>query len=379
MEMQSTAAVTEPIQKGGGESPASWDDLEAVNSMQSQVLKNETKQELKAEKEARKELGGKPEKEEKSEPKKQEVKKAPVEKEKEKPSQESKRLKIKHNEQDYDLPLEMKIPVKIDGKTEEVALSEAIARYSQQKHLDKIYSDFKSDKVSFEQQRQKMKTFMDQAKNLLVDKKDFRGFIDTIAEPLGLEPNVVYQDTVKALEQKLEEAQHLSPEEKRIKALEDELNYHKQRDESIKQKHVQAESRQKLEASVKDVLSAHQIDMGTFANHFETLVKLGIPKEEISAEQIGEFHKNMNTISYIENTLKSINSDLASEDEIKSWYEKAKSLNATDAEISAAIELIHGQSAEKKLNKKIDKSLKRASLENPVKNPDKDVSFWDDL
>lgn len=363
----------------------SWDQLESVSNFKTEVAKNEAKEDLKAEKSAEKELGTKAkEKAEDSDSDADGKTKAAKVKEKDKEDvkadTQSKRLKIQHGEEAFDLPLDAKFPVKIDGKVEQVSLSELQARYSQQKHLDKIYTDYKKEKAAFEQERGKMKSMVDQVHDLLVNKKDLRGFIETVAEPLGLDPSQVYQDTVSQLEAKLEEAQLLSPEERKAKALEEELSYYRRKQQDARQAEATAKSMKELEASVETVMQKAGMDKAAFVKSYDELVQLGFKPEDLSAEQVGSYYRNMQTIARIETRLGEKNPELAQDQKL---VEKLATLaiqtQASPEEIDAVIEQLYTSEAEQKLAKKINKSIRKASAETPVKNPSKDLMFFDDL
>lgn len=385
-EMQSTAEVSQPIAQGGGESPVSWDQLESVSNFRAEVAKSEAKEELQAKKSAEKELGTSKQKEKsedtesdaKLDGKSKEVKsktdKETIEK------SESKRLKIKHGEQDLDLPLDVSVPVKIDGKVEQVTLQEALARYSQQKHLDKIYQDYKKEKGAFEQERARMKTMVDTVHDLLVNKKDIRGFIEVVAEPLGLDPSQLYQETVSQIESKLEEAQALSPEERKARALEEELSYYRRKQEAAREEAVQAKSRQELEATVESVLQSTGMDKAAFVRSYDELVKLGFEASSLTPDQIGSYYRNMQTITRIETKLAEKNPELAQDSAtIEKLATLAIQTQASPEEIDAVIEELYTSESERKLAKKINKSLRKGVAETPVKNPGKDLMFFDDL
>lgn len=384
-EIQSTANVSQPIEAGGGESPVSWEQLESVSNFQSEVAKNEAKEEIKAEKAAERELGTKAKDKSEDAESKADRKanskepKAKDEETREKQA-ESKRLKIQHGEEAFDLPLDAKFPVKIDGKVEQVTLSELQARYSQQKHLDKIYTDYKKEKAAFEQERGTMKSMVEKVHDLLVNKKDLRGFIETVAEPLGLDPTQVYQDTLSQMEAKFEEAQLLSPEERKARALEEELSYYRRKQEEAKQAQTTAKARQELETTVESVMQKTGMDKAAFVKSYDELVQLGFKPDDLSAEQIGSYYRNMQTITQIETRLGEKNPELAQD---QALVEKLATLaiqtQATPAEIDQVIEQLYESESEKKLAKKINKSIRKASAETPVKNPGKDPLFFDDI
>lgn len=375
-----TAAVSEPISSGGGEAPVSWDQLESVSNYKAESAKLEAKEEIKAEKEAKKELGVKESGKEAKESKATEKAAKSSEEKSKEAKAEIKRLKLKHADQELDIPLDIQVPVKVDGKTENVTLQEALSRYSQQKHLDKLYQDYKKDKSSFDSERTKMNQTLERVSDLLVNKKDIRGFIELVAEPLGLDPSQVYQDMREKLESQFEEAQALSPEERKAKSLEEELSYYRTKQEAARQQKLQEQEMQTLESKVQTVLESSKMDKASFVKAYDELVSLGFKAEDLSPEQIGAYYRNMQTITLIEQRLGEKNPELAKDPKtIERLSELAIQTKATPEEIEAVIEELYSSDADRKLAKKINKSLAKAASQTPVKNPGKDPMFFDDI
>lgn len=373
-----TAEVAEPVVAGGGEAPVSWDQLEGVSSFQHQVAKRDVKQEIQAEKEAKKELGEKVTEEKTT---KSTVKKVPKEKEeKEQQKPESKKLKLKHEDQDLEIPTDLRVPVKIDGRTEEVTLQEALSRYSQQKHLDKIYQDYKKEKAAFDSERGTIKQTYDQLRAALTDKKDLRGVIEAVAEPLGLDPAEVYSQFRQKMETDLEEAMVLTPGERRAKTLEDELNYYKQRQQTERQKQIETQQRQELEQQVEQVISQSGMDKEAFVKSYDELINLGYKAEDLSPEQISSYYVNLKTIEMVEQKVAELNPEIAQDaDEMERITTLILTNRLTPEEIDEVVSQLYSSEADKKLSKKINKSMAKAKAETPVKNPGKDPLFFDDI
>lgn len=366
-----TSTVMEPVTAGGGEAPVSWDQLESVSNYKQESAKLEAKEELQAEKEAKKELG------EKSEEKA--AKKAPKE-EKAESKSESKKLKLKHQEQDFELPTDLKVPVKVDGKVEEVSLQEALNRYSQQKHLDKIYQDYKKEKAAFDSERGTIKQTYDQLRTALTEQKDLRGLIEAVAEPLGLDPAETYSQFRQKMEQDFEEASLLSPEERKVKTVEEELAYFKQKQLAERQRQTELKQRQELEQSVEQVIAKSGMDKESFVKSYDELVNLGFKPEELSPEQIGAYYSNLKTINLIEQKIAEINPEAAQDTaEIEKIATLILQNGATPEEIDEIIRQLYMSDADKKLSKKINKSMAKARAEQPVKHAGKDPLFFDDI
>lgn len=388
-----TSELNNQVVASGGSSPVSWDELEAVSNFKKEVKKREIKEEAEAEKEV------KPKKESKAEPKdedKDEAKekpepkakeKAPSDEKKEEPEkkelaekkQEVRKLKLKNGDQELELSTDIKVPVKIDGKQTEVTLQEALNRYSQQSHLDKIYKDFKSQKDAFEAERKSISEALNKSYDYLVNKKDMRGFLDYLGEALGVDSYQLYQDSMGSAQKQWEEWNQLTPEERRVKELESEAAYFRSKEEQRKQAQVEAKSRQALESQMQKVMQQYGMDQAAVVKAYDELIKAGVKEADITPEYLGNYHANIQKLSVIETKLAEINPELAKDySVIEQLATLAINTGATEQEIAEAITQLYGESPEKKLANKIKKS-ERANRSHVPKNPMKDTLFFDDI
>lgn len=364
---------TEPVVIAGGDSPASWDELESLTatpkkeskSKESKDLPKESKEESKSKKEAKEEKGDK---------KKEEGI--------EKPLTPAKLLKLKNGEAELDVAADALVPVKIDGKVIEVPLQEAINRYSQQSHLDKLYKTYKTEKEGFDKQRESMSAALNKSYDYLVNQKDLRGFLEYISEAMGVDGDQLYQETVGTLQKQLEELNSLSPEERKIKELEQEVSRFKSRKEAEASQREMAKSRAALESQVNKIMEDHGMDKAALVQAWDDLTGQGYSSEEITPEFLAAYHSNTQKIQAVESKLAEINPELAKNmDVVESLATFAIQTNATGEEIAEAITQLYSDSPEKKLSKKIERN-QRASAQkgsNSIKNAGSDPLFFDDI
>lgn len=367
------APSSEPIVLSGGESPASWDELESVTSKP-----KEPKAEPKAEP---KESAKKP-KEEKEEPKEVQAAKGKEAKGVEKPDAPAKLYKLKSGETELDVAADALVPVKIDGKVVEVPLQEAINRYSQQSHLDKLYKTFKTEKEGFEKERKGISEALNKSYDYLVNQKDLRGFLDYLGEAMGVDSNALYQDAVSNMRQQLEEYQTMSPEERKFREVEAENAYYKKRMEAQKQTQEAAKSRAVLESKVQSVMESHGMDQPALVKAWDDLIKMGHSAEEITPEFLGTYYSNTKKIDLIESKLQELSPELASDAKtVEQLATYAIQTEASEAEIAEVIAQLYGETPERKLSKKIEKNMKsnRQGGSKAVKNVGSDPLFFDDI
>jgi hypothetical protein len=365
--------VAEPVVVHGGDSPVSWSELE--NLHEQAPAKKEA-----APKKPKKEEIPQESQEVKVEGKKGSDKKdaEPIEKS----AAPAKILKLKRGDETLDIAADAMVPVKIDGKTTHVPLQEAINRYSQQSHLDKVYQTYKAEKQSFESERESISKALNKSYDLLVNQKDLRGFMEHFGEALGLDAQRLYDDAVTKIKAEAEELATLTPEERKLRELEEENRYYRSRMDAKKQEVEQAKSMQKLESHVTKVLDAHQMTKEDLVNSWDELVELGYEKESITPEFIAKYHGNRKKISFIEQTLKGISPELASDQSvIEELATNAITVDASEEEIMEAIKELYSDDSVQKLNKKINRSM-RANAQGgakAVKNPGSDPLFFDDI
>ena len=368
----------EPVILSGGESPASWDELESVTAKP----KAETKPKPESKEKKAPEGDEKPKKETVKDDKQSSGKDTKDGEQLEKAAQPVKMLKLKSGESEVELASDTKVPVKVEGKTVEVTLQEAINRYSQQSHLDKLYKTYKGEKEAFEQERKRINGALEKSHDLLVKQKDLRGFLEYFGEAMGMDADELIQGTLGKLQSEVEELQQLTPEERRIRELDRELSRFKSRKEAEKQQAEKAKSRAAIESQMKTVMEKHGLDQAAVVKAWDDLTSLGHKPDDITPEFIGAYTVNMRRIETIESKLKEINPELGGNPEVVEQLAKyAIQTDATEAEIAEAIAQLYGDTPEKKLTKKIEKNMKANSQKGSKaqKNPGSDPLFFDDI
>lgn len=367
----------EPVVLGGGESPASWDELDALTS-KPKAPKKEAK-EPKEEKEP-KETKSQPKSDDSDE--KVEVKGKKDAKGVEKADTPVKLLKLRSGDQEVELSADTMVPVKIDGKTIDVPLQEAINRYSQQSHLDKLYKSYKTEKESFETERKQISEALNKSYDYLVSQKDLRGFLDYLGEAMGVDSQALYQDAIGQVQKQMEELQGLSPEERKIRELQSENDYHRRKIESAKTQKEEAKSKAELESHVSKVMESFGMDKDALVKSWDDLVGLGYKEADITPEFLGNYYANTRKIDFIEGKLGALSSELAQNAEIvEQLATYAIQTGASDSEIEEAISQLYGETPERKLTRKIEKNMKASTQKGSraQKNPGSDPLFFDDI
>lgn len=397
-----TSNVQEPIEVVGGSSPVSWDELSAVSNWRKQQssepepktaqqraesgddsdLKLE-KGEKKHAKDDQEESGqekSRKERSKESRDEKSDQEKSEKIKSKESSGEGVKTLKFKNGDSEVELNPSAKVTVKVDGKPVEVEVQEVINRYSQQRHLDDLFRKHKAERQEFEASRSKMSDIVKKSHELLAEKKDLKGFLELMSENMGVDGQKLYSETMEKIRQVMEEESTLSPEERRLKQLEDENNYYRSKAEQAKAAQAEAAKVKQIESEVQSILESSSMTKSQFVEAYDTLIKNGFDAAQITPQQVGEYWKNLKLVETIESKLVEANPELQGNyEEVERLANLAMQTKATAEELDEVISQLYGNSAAKKLSKKISKSLKKAQVENGPKRAGSDPLFFDDI
>lgn len=375
-ELTNTAELSEPIVKGGGDSPTTWDELEAVGKYKKEVKKVEKREDKEVEKAVSK---AKPEEKEdsskESRPAKKEVSKSKDEPEK---PAEKKRLKVKHGDSELDLDLDIELPVKVDGKEGKIKLQEALSNYSSRKHLDERYQTLKKEMTDFHSQRDQLNSIVKRAQESL-KAKDFRSFMEMVAQATGEDPRELYSNTVQTLRSQLEEAAHLSPEERKLKELEEEISYYKRKEEQVQQEEQRKQNFQQTAQKVEAVIQKSGMEKKDFIKAFDELVELGYKADDLTPDHVANYYRNYKITELIDRKLAAVNPELRTETLVYKIAKDVLGVGLSEKGVEKYIEARYGKRAAKKLSGEVRERQKKANSEQPVRNPDKDPIFFGDL
>lgn len=390
-----TASVQEPIEVVGGSSPVSWDELGAVNNwrkglsdepeVKTAQRRSEEGDDLEEVLETKSEKGEKHGKEKSSKEKASEEKdEVKTTKGKEKEAKEIKEavkaLKFKHGDKDLEVAADALVTVKVDGKTVEVPVQEVINRYSQQRHLDDLFRKHKAERQEFETSRAKMNEVVQKSHELLAQKKDLKSFMEYMSETLGVDGQQLYTDALEKIRQAVEEESTLTPDEVRLKRLEEENQYYRSKAEAAKSAQVEAAKLKETEGKIQEVMSSFEMQKKDFVQAYDDLVTNGFDPNQITPEQVGKYWDNMRLVKTIESKLVEVNPELAGNyEEVEKLAHLAIQTDANRAEIEEVINQLYANDSAKKLSKKINKTLKKAHVENGPKRGGSDPLFFDDI
>lgn len=383
-----TSEVSEPISISGGDSPVSFDDLDRISHSKGTPAKSGKAQETKADAKPSKDSA----KDDKPESNKlnKEAKSNGKEESSEESSEEAKSevlnskvvpgIKFKVGDTEQELPGDALVQVKIDGKMENVSLSDLRNGYSGQASLSKNYAQLKTEKAEFTKERDNLDYAVKTVHDLLAVKKDLRGTIEFLADAMGQDGAKLYEETVGNIKKSIEEFSQLSPQERRERELQEELDYHRGKTAHWKNQETSRKEMQTLEHQATQVMEKYGIDKETFAKRYDELKKAGRYEDsQITPEFIGAYNEKLKQIDFVDNLVSTQYPDLENKDsEIDRISTLCLQMGATNEEIEAVVNQVLGESAEQKLSKKVTKLQKQSSSPR-MRDPQKDPLFFGDL
>jgi hypothetical protein len=195
---------------------------------------------------------------------------------------------------------------------------------------------------------------------------------------MGTDGNKLYEETAEQMRAALELDLDLSPEERRIKQLESETTYYRTKAERERTAKAEAEQTKALESEVSAIIEDLGIDKAVFVKAYDDLVANGADPNSVTPKMVAQFYSNARTIERIETRLSDINPELATSSNIEKLATLAIQTGANDSEIEAVIQELYENETEKKLSKKINKTMKAKASPTP-RRAGSDPLFFDDL
>lgn len=273
------------------------------------------------------------------------------------------------------------VELKIDGKIEQVPLDEALRTYSGNKGFEKKFSAFNLERQKFESERKSMNENVDRVYKMAVEEKNPRGAIEYLAELMGADPNQVYENMRKQIESQDAEFADLSPEERRIKELERELAWQKNREQSRHKDAQKAKERTVLQQRVDKVMTDHGLTNEQFVSLYNELKSSGrVNEAEITPELVGHYNAQIKRQTDISSLVEEAKLD--PEDALKAgrdlfdvWTQNPK-LSLDD--IKEILIEVYGGKAAKNLSRKV-KSAKPVNTARPTPARSREPVLFDDI
>lgn len=389
MEVSNTPSgtqVIEPSSEVMGSDIISFDDLEApgpvIQGGVDQSNAEESSEEVPAEKEAAKEEAKEEIKEEasgKDDGSTQEVEK----------SEESvKLIKVSHGEEATDLRIDSMVPVKVDGKLEDVSLQDLRDNYSGKITWDRKNTELGKEKQAFEKDQASLQSYVNGLHELLVEKKDVMGALASLTQVMGGNPMEVLGQLNQQLADQADDWAKMTPEQRSLALKDKELGLWKKNQEVESQRQSALQGQTDLRNRKQAVLDKHGLDEEAFASVVDQAKKAidsgqgnGFTVNDLinEPELVGEIHEGLENgkkQGAVSELLKEINPETTDEDAsllMKQW-EQNPDFTVEDLK-EIAVETF-GSTKAKNLSKKLRKSQPKAVRNDGSASPQSDNTVW---
>ncbi len=217
-------------------------------------------------------------------------------------------FKLKQGEEELSLKPDAVTKVKVDGKEVEIKLQELVDNYSGKTNWSKKYQDLAEDKKALQES-------INGLYDKLVKQGDALGAIEVLAEALGGNPLEARKQVKATLIKQLENLASLSPEEREVVDMKEELSWHKRQKESERATSELQAKRAELQTKVDKVQETYGLTTEDLVKTYEELRSLDVSEADLEAnpDLIGQYHKAKQTRSGIDGLLKEIEADFESE------------------------------------------------------------------
>lgn len=289
----STADSVEPIVKTGSSSePVNFDDMEALMA-QKPAKRSPVDEELGVEKPKAKPEQKKPEAK-KAKAEEAEEAEAPEAEGKGKEKLDStkvKAFKAKAGDAEMEIPANAKIPVKINGKLEEVDVQTLVNEFSGKTDWSRKYQELDTEKKTFEAERVELQSSVDDLFELAVTQNKPLEAVAYLADLLGGDGMKTIADLQQQMYQKFEELSKLTPEEKRARQAEEKAQLVEAKYKNQDAKRTKASEQEEVAKRVEAVKKQYNITEERFGDIYRTLKKNGVNDQELTPEFVGEVHQ----------------------------------------------------------------------------------------
>lgn len=325
---ETTANIQEPIVKTGGESFTSFDELENVSNYKARQNElnsekeggqngKEKSNEKSNEKNGKKELLKENSKLDAKKSKDLETNKPEsLDKKQTEPNDkvlpQIKTIKLKNGDDEIQLRHDTKIPVKIDGKIEDVPVEELVKNYSGTKAVDERFKQYSQERYKFDQDRKEVDSFISDV--FEASKTDpIKGLI-IAAERMGLDPVQYQMHLMDALSERANQWSQMSEQDRALYKYQQENAQLKSQHEKIQSRQMLDKQTKELDSQVNELQTKLGVSREEFAKSYftlETLQKSGQLKKDITPELVADYISDTKKVASAREILNDIDSGLA--------------------------------------------------------------------
>lgn len=229
---------------------------------------------------------------------------------------QKKAYRVKLGDKDVDLPPDTKLKVPVDGKLQDVSLSELASNWNGKVVWEKKFNELARDRHTFQTAKKELNDSISEVYKLATEKNDPRGMVYFIAETMGADPVKVWKDTVKSVAAALK-ASGVEVDDAALDAgfKDDELAYHRSSREREAKRGEQQRVVQEFQTRTKTVQDKYGISDKDLVETYDAMKASGKYKEEdITPEALGEFFFEKSAGQLAKKVVASLGDDIENKD-----------------------------------------------------------------
>lgn len=300
--------------------------------------------------------------------------KEPEKKDLDKQADKVKNYKVKSGESEVQLRGDAMLEVPVAGKPEKVSFQDLLNNYAGKTDWTRKYTEFDKERQTFKKDRTEVEGVINDF--LTSAPENPMVAISKLGEHAGYDMPKFWKDFRSQLDTLMEDRMKLSPEERKARDLETEVEFYKKRDESQKATAVRERSLAEEKQKVERLQETHGLDNETFYKLYQELKESGeVQDKDLTADLVVEYHKELDARKSIQGLLKEVSPNLKNSSkavsELREVMISHPKLSIADLK-EIAIE-VYGDKTAKNLSRKVQKSEpnntaqpSKARRENPI-------------
>jgi hypothetical protein len=287
-----------------------------------------------------------------------------------------KKVTYSAGDQTLELDTEARFKHKVDGQEVEWTLQELLNDKSGKTAWDKKFQELSVERNSFKKERDVIENYIRGFQEVAM-KGDSLGAMEYLAQMAGISPLEFKKNLRTQVQPEFEKWLQMNEEQRRVKELEDEVNYTRQQRESEAAKVKAQQSQQELDSKLKVAQEAHGFSDSDLVEAYDVLAGYYKP-EQVTLDLITDYMRERNAVTKAEKLLEQVDTELIQNEKVlDSIADMIVKGRHTDDEL---LDLISATYAKKSTRKRTE--VKPAAAPEKKIEVNKNIKVplrWDDL
>lgn len=376
---ENTVDSVEPIVRHGGESLTNFDELETViegGKVTKEPQKVEETEEVKEDKVKEDDV----DEATNADPEEVDDEKSEDEASDE-PEIAAKIYKLKQGEGEIDLSADTVVPIKIDGKTEEVKVQDLMDNFSGQASLTRKFTEFKRQQEEFVEDKSTIQNVLNEFHRKAVEDSDPTSAIDYLGDLMGVDMKAYWDTVIGQLKEQAETLSEMTDEEKSAWEVSRQNEYLQKQLDHERSRSSERQVQATLENRVQEVQSQYGVEPKQFNDlYFEILDSGLVEQDQITPEFVGQYADTLKNHDELSSLVSEVNPTLEDPNEAIDELQKIRRLypELGPSELKQYAMEVYGSKEAQILSKKLQRS-KPTNTAKPKNRDPQDMFNFEQL